>query len=341
MNVIRKHKAIVGIGAAMGVVLIWAASSYMMQTPQNAPQRDQQPPAATVAGEGSLVTMMNEQGMTESEIGTVGPDRSFVTSGLPLPPPGTPLKEEYEELSRRAKAGDDAASCRLSADLWRCSQLPKGLAIEDQALTRAAQMPATGSVLADAVDDAVKLRMQVSEDEKRCEGFEVPSPHAAWDFLLMAAERGNVRAMAQLAIAPPLDEQDFLQSVDEWQKYRRVAGKYLKRAAAAGDPFALYNLWWAYAGYPGPGGTPVITPNTYLARVYAHALANIGDSKIVATMQRYLQQTQASVTSSDDARARDDGLSIAKVGFAHVRGASLHTLPSLDGYCDDQRLSNR
>jgi hypothetical protein len=49
----------------------------------------------------------------------------------------------------------------------------------------------------------------------------------AKDYLLLAAERGDVRAMVALAPSPPLDYNHLLRDRDQWQRYLELQVPYL------------------------------------------------------------------------------------------------------------------
>lgn len=249
------------------------------------------------------------------------------SSSAALPPPGTALTQSYAELKRRALAGDNRASCRLATDLVRCSRF-KYERSHLQSITREASVAERDSV---AQSQAIARAARAAEDllklEAICKGFTPESPHAAWDFLLLAAERGDVRAMVALAARPPLDENYFLRDQAQWQRYLQLAGPFLQRGVEAGEPFALYLLWWALAGLPTVGGYGGVPPDPFQARVHAYAVLIVGDSHTQATIRRWLLRTQDQLTLAQDAQAQVLGQALAREHFAKAKPERLSNMP--------------
>jgi len=71
----------------------------------------------------------------------------------PLPPPGTPLKQTFDELKARADAGDVEAASRLLRDTLRCQKFRRLRQIVPQFAKMA---------LAEKVDDASKDQLRIS-----------------------------------------------------------------------------------------------------------------------------------------------------------------------------------
>jgi hypothetical protein len=244
-----------------------------------------------------------------------------------LPPPGTALTQTYAELKRRALAGDNRASCRLATDLVHCSRINDFRSVV-QRMTREASNPERDSVAETrAIARAAEEAQNLERVEAMCRGFTPESPHAAWDYLLLAAERGDVRAMVALAVAPPLDENYFLRDQAQWQRYLQLAGPFLRRGVEAGEPFALHMLWWVLAGHPLTGGYAGVPPDPYQARVHAHAILMVGDNHTQATIRRWLLRTQDQVTPAQDAEAQVQGQALARERFAKARPERLSNIP--------------
>lgn len=269
----------------------------------------------------------------EPDIGPNIASYALTTSQPTLPPLDMPLRESFAELERRARAGDAVASCRLSADLARCERLPRERAYTGDAISTAARKTPGSSDEASAVAQATTLKKYLSEDEALCEGFSQSTPHAAWSYLKQAAERGNVHAMVQLAASPPLDSEHFLRDVDQWAEYNEIAGNFLLRAADAGEPFALHQLWWVYAGHPAVGGSQILPRDPYRARVLAYAIQQIGNDRAQRNVAHYLSKNPDSLTIAQDAQAKIDGLELAGSRFSDLSDANLSNFPRRDRHC--------
>ena len=249
------------------------------------------------------------------------------SSDAALPPPGAALAQTYVELKRRAQAGDNRASCRLATDIGRCARLERERSYL-QSITREASIAERDSAIeAEAIARAARQTRDLEQLEAICKGFTPESPHEAWDFLLLAAERGDVRAMVGLAARPPLDESYFLRDQAQWQRYLQVRRPYLQRGVEAGEPFALYLLWWDLAGLPTVGGYGGFPPDPFQARVHAYAVLMVGDSHTQATMRRWLLRTQDQLTPAQDAQAQVQGQALARRYFAKAKPERLSNIP--------------
>jgi len=125
----------------------------------------------------------------------------------PLPPDDRPLTEVFNELSERARNGDQDAACRLAWDLETCAGLEELAQVESTLVDWAAQeRPGT-------------------TDESR--GL------------------GEPRSMARYALNPRFDRLRPLDQVDALHAYRNEAPVFLQRTVDAGDPLALIGLYQA------------------------------------------------------------------------------------------------
>ncbi|MGE4070735.1 MAG: hypothetical protein AB7E72_06120 [Lysobacterales bacterium] len=249
------------------------------------------------------------------------------SSGTSLPPPDTALTQTYAELKRRALAGDNRASCRLAADLLRCSRLQDEQSHVQYLTREASQAERDSAAQAKLVARAARASEDLARLQAMCQGFTPESPHAAFDYLLLAAERGDVRAMVALASKPPLDQNYFLRDQAQWQRYLQLVGPYLQRGVEAGEPFALYMLWWVLAGHPTVGGYAGVPPDPFQARVHAHAVLMVGDTHTQQTMRRWLLRTQDQLTPAQDAQAQLLGQALAREHFAKVKPERLSNMP--------------
>ncbi|MCB1610951.1 MAG: hypothetical protein KDI60_04190, partial [Xanthomonadales bacterium] len=126
---------------------------------------------------------------------------------------------------------------------------------------------------------------------------------------------------------PPLDESYFLRDQAQWQRYLQVRRPYLQRGVEAGEPFALYLLWWDLAGLPTVGGYGGFPPDPFQARVHAYAVLMVGDSHTQATMRRWLLRTQDQLTPAQDAQAQVQGQALARRYFAKAKPERLSNIP--------------
>ena len=123
----RRNTAIVAIGAALVLVGggLWEA------TRQAAPNG---------AADATTASARARAGPERDPHVAQAPDRHVSTTAgasTPLPPPGTPLKEIYDELKARADAGDASAASRLFDDLSQCNSARAKIATQPVLLEHA------------------------------------------------------------------------------------------------------------------------------------------------------------------------------------------------------------
>ncbi len=139
----------------------------------------------------------------------------------PLPAEGTPLAAIADELAERARAGDNAAAMRLAFDLQRCSW-KLGFTLD-----------------------------QAAERSVFCEGIDHKRIDARGEWLLLAADRGDVEAMTCYAAHPNDLGPKFLS--DAWfdwsQRWRDRAPAFAARAYELGQADLPGLLADAYSGH--------------------------------------------------------------------------------------------
>ena len=152
-----------------------------------------------------------------------------------LPPPDASVADHYEELAERARRGDGNAACRLAVDLQRCGQVlaQRELAanLQDQAARRA-ETPAG------LVDYLASLEQRQQRIGTRCDGLQPAQIDSAYEFQRQAAmARPELRPW--FALNPALERRNFVNDLERWADYRRLAMPWLEAAAREGDIDAL------------------------------------------------------------------------------------------------------
>lgn len=117
-------------GVAIGAALVLIGSSLWEAQRQAAPSSAADAPfgpeQATASG--------RDPHGTQASARHIAPG---ATAATPLPPPGTPLKDVYDELKARADAGDAGAASRLFADLSGCNSARAKIAAQPVLLEHA------------------------------------------------------------------------------------------------------------------------------------------------------------------------------------------------------------
>lgn len=167
---------------------------------------------------------------------------------VPLPAPNTRVADVYDDLARRARAGDTRASCRLAAELARCAQLPMlRLQLRHSEARTLDGTKQPGSPEKHRIDTVARLGNTVDAIGALCEGTGPERANEAFDWLLRAAAGGHVPAMSRFVREPMLSPQRYLHELDRLAAYRERAAAFALAALEAGDPEILPALAMAWA----------------------------------------------------------------------------------------------
>lgn len=147
----------------------------------------------------------------------------------PLPPPG-PIRAHLDALRERARLGDRAAARRAHRDLHSC-------AVARLRSTQASESAQIGCIT-----------------ERLCADLSPDELDEAGDFLMRAAELGDVDAMAAVADGLALD--DTLRGMRRLPTVRALAPAYQRRALEAGSPVAMLNMVFALCATDDPLTSP-------------------------------------------------------------------------------------
>ena len=162
----------------------------------------------------------------------------------PLPPLGTPLASNYEQLATRALAGDSKAACRLALDLDECASLPATIA-QREALE---DMLIDGKVRTFGERTPEQMREQTEKQAARaldgeeriaalCEGVLPTQVDRMQDFLVIAAMAGEKAAVERLLMPywPGPSERQLAQI----QRMVEVAPRVVERELERGNVSVL------------------------------------------------------------------------------------------------------
>ncbi|MCC6561923.1 MAG: hypothetical protein IT478_11230 [Xanthomonadales bacterium] len=173
--------------------------------------------------------------------------QSAVAAASTLPPRSTPLESMFEELGKRADHGDVDAACRLAWDLAFC-QLESMIPEMQQSTIDVASGAAAGSR---SETEMIALSQRIGAWAERsaaiCSGLSANHMNQAAARMAQAAQLGHILSMARFARLPPFGETLNLSQADLIVFHRENALAFLERAAAAGEPTALFELYHAYS----------------------------------------------------------------------------------------------
>lgn len=238
--------------------------------------------------------------------------RAFANSVLPAP--NIPLTSIIDDLLKRSDAGDFRASCRLAAELTRCSLLQQQI----QSVKKI-QSKLLGAAVDEIEHDRLKRaldHMTIKKDasETVCNGFENTQNLEPWRYLFRAALGGHVPSMAEFVMVPPWSPTDFVGNLDAWAAYHEYGNMFLTSAANLGDKGAVWYLAELYAGnkmFPFES-YKIVDTDPFLAAKYAYAsFAHPGEKSEVNTRNRLLSQLQSKLSMADMLAAKQQGEALA------------------------------
>lgn len=246
----------------------------------------------------------------------------------PLPPLEAPFDSVFADLSRRAKAGDAQAACRLAAEFDLCERRRQRLAQLQASIQAIASTP-TGGSRGPRTPDAQR-RMQdrrqrmladfglqsdaLLRDLEQCARVPPATPAQRTAWWRAAALGGHLPSLTQYAVGNGFRWREMLQNLPALQTYRVEAEALARRAAAAGDVQATLALAHAYASSNQDNArrsmlAQVVQPDDAeaLAMYRRVAAQRAGDERPVAkTMLRSLERSIRTLQSDmTDAQQRD------------------------------------
>jgi hypothetical protein len=250
------------VAAAFGAAI--AAGAWMLTRSNDAQKLS---PTVAVPATASGSSDAGEQHATGKDIAVARkPARNLAGTALPLP--GAPLKQTYDELKRRADAGDAAAASRLFRDTYHCvvarerllSMPPAaGLMFEDDtSKVSPEQLVARERYLAELEARLTDYRRET----KNCEGLN-ETQLLVTPIMLEAARLGD-SAAGNCYVDGYLMSDPQLFDHPEWlPEYKSNARAIAQASVARGDWGAVAQLQHAYAkdGYGALLLTRIVAPD--------------------------------------------------------------------------------
>ncbi|MBS0566281.1 MAG: hypothetical protein JSS59_02565 [Proteobacteria bacterium] len=176
----------------------------------------------------------------------------------PLPPPGTPLKQTFDELKARADAGDAQAASRLYRDLNICfaaDAVIRSNALEAEDILRTQNSADPVEVQQAQLDNAQRFIKGSGTLKILCAGVD---PHILGTLpaaSLQAAQLGDANARdCYVHRGPFVNPGSLVSDPSSIDTYRAQAPALIDSAMAAGDWKMVSMLQYAY----GPSGTNMI-----------------------------------------------------------------------------------
>lgn len=232
----------------------------------------------------------------------------------PLPPAGAPLKDTFDDLKRRADAGDQAAGTRLFRDVTRCKmwrELRRSVAVVAPSMLDA-KIPEN----VDNAESSAQLLGMLSEDldwvrsrAPLCEQALTAQLDSYPDVMLRAAELGDSQARDCYLDVSYFNIGNVMQHPQWLEQFRQSAPELIDQGVNDGDWKVIFLLRNAYDDFE--NGAPLlsqlIAPNPALAYRYTR-LMQLGKENNKLYDQRLAaleQQLSADAISASEAWAQD------------------------------------
>lgn len=241
--------------------------------------------------------------------------KAVVALDAPLPPVNAPLRTVAIDLSRRARAGDRSAMCRLAAEHVYCGQLLARMQRLDAGMAR---LPAASRDRA-AAGPPVAERMaavfdNLSQQYRHCEGVAPASSQEVLRYLREAAAAGHPDAAGYYVSGEAFRTRDTMHNLEELALYRTHAESLALAAVRRGDPRATWELAQAYATTPGDLQPTLLAqvvepaPEKALALLYRLRAGwrsqRPEDAAMFGRFEASIQSIEARVPAGDAARLR-------------------------------------
>jgi hypothetical protein len=218
--------------AACAVAALVCAFTWYWSGPESARSSTA---AAVDAGAGAATTAQAEDAQRRRRVAGGAVPARQASGQSPLPPPGTPLAQIYDNLKRRADAGDGEAATRLFHDVHRCialrqtrhllADLPSD-ASGEVGIVRAGQMQ---------FKRVPEMKEYIEANGARCEEATDAQLAVFTPLLLQAAQRGDIRAL-DCYVGTDFDAMDGVLDHPEWiDQYRAEVPGLVESALRRGD----------------------------------------------------------------------------------------------------------
>jgi hypothetical protein len=234
----RKRKILLGVTLAIGV----AVALFVIRGGNTVPGRmvvaaaqKLMPPSATPPTSPSARALATTPSRSPTLIAP-----TVAAAHPPLPLQNVPIAPYFEELKRRADAGEPAAACRLSFEVARCEMRPALRHMASSLGKLHKDDNRSEQVRASLERQLTEIQDQISSVEATCKDVPDLNAEDLWRYALVAAQSGNVRAMVHFASFPPgLSSDNMLGQMEGWMAWRANVADFVTGAVEAGDPSAV------------------------------------------------------------------------------------------------------
>jgi len=174
-------------------------------------------------------------------------------SFAPLPPPGTPLKDIYDELAARARSGDRQASVRLFHDTEKCRDAENTrsrISFTLPTIMRATQpADSESNDISNQMLDGMQAAIDwVKQTQVLCAGLDPDKFESGVDWMRLAAEQGDREAIDCYLDLDFLRAGNVMRHSQRLIEFRQTAPALAEAAVRAGDWKATVALQLAYDG---------------------------------------------------------------------------------------------
>lgn len=229
-----------------------------------------------------------------------------------LPPPGTPLKQTYDELKARADAGDAQAASRLYSDLQRCSRsdhiqrmLPWITQTMDAGASVNKQPSSDQLKFVSALLDVQQRQLDfVRENQALCDDLDKQELSSVFPAALRAAQLGDEQALDCYVASNMGALRDLIDHPEWLGQYKENAPALIESAVQRGDWEVVSLLHSAYDGtFTGSMLSELVSPDPATSYRYLQ-LQRVGASGALAKrLDKQIARAEQQLTASQIADA--------------------------------------
>lgn len=268
----------------------------------------------------------------------LAPPKPLAMADAPLPPMDAPLRAVVVDLSRRARAGDRGAMCRLAAEHVYCGQLLARMQRLDAGMNRLPAVSQDRSAAGPSVGERMAAVFDgLSQKYRHCEGVPPASSSEVLRYLREAAAAGHPQAAGFYVSGEMFRMRDTMRNLEELSLYRAQAESLALAAVRRGDPRATWELARAYAATPGDLQPTLLAqvvepaPDKALTLLYRLRAGwrsrRPEDAAVFGRFESSIEAIEARVPAGDAARLRIDaaaqGPILLEVEDVPVLGAAM------------------
>lgn len=224
----------------------------------------------------------------------------------------------FEQALSQAQLGNPQQACRIARQLARCRT---GQIVGSIAQSRLDQYAQDERL--DLAEEIASLELTADELTRHCQSFRPEHFAQEWRFLALSAEAGDAQSLFESVVAPPIDLEHPLGSVEALQYYRQHALEFVNRLIAMRSIEGLSLAFRAASGAPFVGRDALRNRSAEDLVAFGTALQHA--TGLSRSQQPLFDAAWEELTSTQRADAQARGLELATGAKRLVSGDDEHS----------------